>query len=46
MSRRSGRRGRPYQPYPERRVNWGARLLVVAIAFIMVAGIAILAFTR
>ncbi len=46
MSRRSGRRRRPYQPYPERRINWGARLLVVAIAFVMVAGIAILAFTR
>ncbi|HEX6128751.1 MAG TPA: hypothetical protein VF071_07000 [Candidatus Limnocylindria bacterium] len=47
MSRRSGRRsGRPYQPYPERRVNWVARLLVVAVAFIMVAGFAILTFAR
>jgi hypothetical protein len=46
MSRRSGRRGRPYQPMPDRRVNWGARLLIVAIAFVMVAGIAILAFAR
>ena len=45
MSRRS-RRGRPYQPMPERRVNWGARLLIVVIAFVMVAGIAILAFAR
>jgi len=27
-------------------VNWGARLLIVAIAFVMVAGIAILAFAR
>lgn len=46
MSRRSGRKGRPYQPYPERRTNWAARLVIVAVAFIMVAGIAILAFTR
>jgi len=46
MSRRSNRRGRPYQPYPERRVNWGARLLVVFVAFVMVAGFAILTFVR
>lgn len=45
MSRRA-RRGRPYQPYPERRVNWGARLLIVAIGFIMVIGIAVLTFTQ
>ena len=45
MSRRR-RIGRPYQPYPERRVNWGARLLIVVIGFVMVVGIAILAFTR
>jgi hypothetical protein len=44
MSRR--RRGRPYQPYPTRRVNWGARLLIVLVGFVMVAGIAILTFTR
>lgn len=46
MSRRSNRRGRPYQPYPERRVNWGARLLVVFVAFVLVAGFAILTFAR
>ena len=46
MSRRSARRGRPYQPYPERRTNWGARLLIVAVAFIMIAGIAVLTFTQ
>lgn len=46
MSRRSNRRGRPYQPYPERRVNWGARLLVVFVAFVMIAGFAILTFVR
>ncbi|MGH2417869.1 MAG: hypothetical protein ACRDFY_06005 [Candidatus Limnocylindria bacterium] len=46
MTRRSGRRGRAYQPIPTRRVNWGARLLVVFVAFIMVAGFAILTFAR
>lgn len=46
MSRRSSRRGRPYQPLPQRRVNWGARLLAVFVAFIFVAGFAILAFAR
>lgn len=45
MSRRT-RRGRPYQPYPERRVNWPARLLIVFVAFVMVAGFAILTFAR
>jgi hypothetical protein len=45
MSRRR-RAGRPYQPYPERRVNWGARLLIVLIGFIMVIGIAVLTFTQ
>ncbi|HYM52286.1 MAG TPA: hypothetical protein VEW45_02225 [Candidatus Dormibacteraeota bacterium] len=46
MSRRSGRRGRAYQPIPERRVNWAARVLVVFIAFVMIAGFAILTFAR
>ncbi len=46
MSRRSQRRGRPYQPLPERRMNWGARLIVIFIALIMIGGIAILSFTR
>lgn len=45
MSRR-GKRGRVYQPLPARPVNWGARLLIVVIGFVMVAGIAILAFAR
>jgi len=31
---------------PERRVNWGARLVIVFIAFILVAGFAILSFAR
>jgi hypothetical protein len=46
MSRRSPRRGRPYQPLPERHVNWGARLTVVFVAFILVVGFAILTFAR
>jgi hypothetical protein len=46
MSRRSSRRGRPYQPLPTRRVNWGARLIIVVVAFILVAGFAILSFAR
>ena len=44
MTRR--RKGRPYQPYPARSTNWGARLVIIAIGFIMVIGIAVLAFTR
>jgi hypothetical protein len=40
------RRGRPYQPYPTRTVNWGARVLIVVVGFILVLGIAILTFTR
>ena len=46
MSRRSSRKGRPYQPLPVRRVNWGARLVIVIVAFILVAGFAILSFAR
>jgi len=46
MSRRAQRRGRPYQPLPARRVNWGARLVIVVVAFILVAGFAILSFAR
>jgi hypothetical protein len=44
MTRR--RKGRPYQPYPARTTNWGARLVIVAIGFILVLGIAVLAFSR
>jgi hypothetical protein len=46
MSRRSPRRGRPYQPLPARTANWGARLVIFFIAFALVAGIAILSFAR
>ncbi|HEX5579204.1 MAG TPA: hypothetical protein VFY43_06030 [Candidatus Limnocylindria bacterium] len=44
MTRR--RKGRPYQPYPARRSGWAARLVIVVIGFIMVLGIAVLAFSR
>jgi hypothetical protein len=46
MSRRSPRRGRPYQPLPERTVNWGARLVVIFVALILIIGFAILSFAR
>ena len=46
MSRRSQRRGRPYQPLPERQVNWGARLVIIFVAFVLIAGFAILSFAR
>jgi hypothetical protein len=46
MSRRSNRRGRPYQPLPTRHVNWGARLVIIFVAFVLIAGFAILSFTR
>ena len=46
MSRRSSRKGRPYQPLPVRRTNWGARLVIIFVAFILVAGFAILSFSR
>lgn len=46
MSRRSSRRGRPYQPLPVRRTSWAAKLVVVFVAFILVAGFAILTFAR
>jgi hypothetical protein len=46
MSRRSQRRRRPYQPLPERRVNWAARLVILIVAFVLIAGFAILSFSR
>lgn len=44
MSRR--RRGRPYQPYPERRNPWVARMLVVLVGVALVVTIVAFAFTR
>jgi hypothetical protein len=46
MSRRSSRKGRPYQPLPVRHTNWGARLVIIFVALILVVGFAILSFAR
>ena len=46
MSRRSARRGRPYQPLPARRGSWVAKLVVLFVAFILVVGFAVLTFSR
>lgn len=44
MSRRSGRRGRPYQPMPPRSGN-GARILVIVVLLALVIGLAVLSFS-
>jgi hypothetical protein len=44
MTRR--RRGRPYQPYPERRGSWLARLLVVLVGVALIVTVIAFAFTR
>jgi hypothetical protein len=46
VSRRSPRRGRTYQPLPERRGSWVAKLVVLFVAFILVVGFAVLTFSR
>lgn len=48
MSRSSRRRrGRPYQPLPERRNPWLARIVIIAIALLLVFGsLALFAGTR
>jgi hypothetical protein len=46
VSRRSPRRGRPYQPLPERRGSWVAKVVVLFVAFILVMGFAILTFAK
>ncbi len=43
MSRRSSRRGRPYQPLPARGGN-GARIVVIVILVALVIGFLILSF--
>lgn len=45
MSRRSGRRGRPYQPMPPRRGGNGARVLVIVILLALVIGFVVLSFS-
>ncbi len=44
MTRR--RKGRPYQPYPQRRSRLGAKLLVVLVGVALVLTIIAFAFTR
>jgi len=46
VSRRSTRKGRPYQPLPERRGSWVAKIVVLFVAFILVIGFAILTFAK
>jgi hypothetical protein len=46
VSRRSSRKGRPYQPLPERQGSWVAKVVVLFVAFILVLGFAILTFTK
>jgi hypothetical protein len=38
VSRSQRRRGRPYQPLPQRRNPWVARLLVLAIGALLLFG--------
>jgi hypothetical protein len=45
MSRRSSRRGRPYQPLPARRGGNGARIVVIVILVALVIGFLILSFS-
>ena len=44
MSRRSSRRGRPYQPLPPRQRGRGARILVIVVVLALVIGFVILSF--
>jgi hypothetical protein len=44
MSRSRRRSGRPYQPYPERRSHWGARLLIVFVGLALLIGAIAIAF--
>ena len=43
MSRKSSRKsGRPYQPYPTRRTNWTARIIILAVvAFLVLSAVAV-----
>jgi len=38
VSRSQRRRGRPYQPLPQRRNPWIARLVIVAIGALLIFG--------
>ena len=41
------RRGRPYQPIPERRNPWLARVIIIAVAILLILGsLALFSSTR
>jgi len=45
VTRRAGRRrGRPYQPYPERRTAWLARLLVIFVGVALIVTLLAITF--
>ena len=47
MSRSQRKRGRPYQPIPERRNPWLARFVILAVAVLLIVGsLALLSGTR
>ena len=46
MSRSRRRSGRPYQPYPQRRSHWGARILIVLVGLALFVGVVAIAFSR
>ena len=47
MSRSQRKRGRPYQPIPERRNPWLARFVILAVAVLLILGsLALLSGTR
>jgi hypothetical protein len=46
MSRSRRRSGRPYQPYPQRRSHWGARILIVLVGAALFVGVVAIAFSR
>jgi len=38
VSRSQRKRGRPYQPIPERRNPWLARVIIIAVAILLILG--------
>ena len=47
MSRSQRKRGRPYQPIPERRNPWLARVIILAVAILLILGsLALFSSTR
>jgi len=47
VSRSQRKRGRPYQPIPERRNPWLARVIILAVAILLILGsLALFSSTR